>query len=339
MLFHPTQTQFIPQFLARPLLLACKAITSKPKFRHVQPERIFFNKLCRFLYLPAKFIFVFDGTQKPSMKRNKRGQVQEMWAHVRPLIHAFGFETHTAPGEGEAELAHMNFEGIIDAVLTMDGDALVFGAETVIFYRSSDIYQMPAISLDHNGLILFALLAGNDYNTKGLPGCGLTLARTISVSQQFADRLIKTFETVPYASTLHTALTKWKADICQFLDSSGKKSVAKNWPDDFPSFDLLQQLIQPLTSWSTPGNTMVRPMPLPPSLTRLAAAYEALLGGTQAQISKTFQNNIFEPYTFSAIFSVRIFFHFCCWKAYLVLSSLEQCTMMQQKRSEPRLAP
>ncbi|KAJ7198507.1 PIN domain-like protein, partial [Mycena pura] len=314
--------------------------------------RIFFNKLCRFLYLPTKFIFVFDGTQKPSMKRNKRTQVQEMWTHVHPLIHAFGFETHTAPGEGEAELAHMNSKGIIDAVLTMDGDAFVFGAETLAHllhrttsnaasvYRSSDIYQMPAINLNHNGLILFALLVGNDYNTKGLPGCGPTLARTISVSEQFADRLMKTFETVTHASTLHIALEEWKADICQFLRSHGKKSVAKNWPDDFPSFDVLQQLIRPATSWSTPANeTPRRPVPLPPSLTRLAAAHEALLGSTHAQISKTFQNNIFEPYAFSAIFSVQIFFHFCCWKANLGLRSPERCSMMQQKHFELRLAP
>ncbi|KAJ7202609.1 hypothetical protein GGX14DRAFT_370332 [Mycena pura] len=271
-----------------------------------------------------------------------------MWAHVRPLIHAFGFKTHTAPGEGEAELAHMNFRGIIDAVLTTDGDAFIFGAVTVIcwttsnaasVYRSSDMYQMPAINLNHNGLILFALLVGNDYNTKGLPGCGLTLARKISMSQQFADRLVKSFETLPNASMLHIVLAEWKADICQFLGSNGKQSVARNWPDNFPSFDLLQQLIRPATSWSTPANTMLRPIPLPPSLTRLAAAYEALFGGTHAQISKTFQNNVFEPYTFSAIFSVRIFLHFCCWKANLILSSLERCTMMQQKRFKPRLAP
>ena len=37
-----------------------------------------------------------------------------------------------APGEAEAELAQLNKLGIIDAVLTDDGDALVFGAETVI---------------------------------------------------------------------------------------------------------------------------------------------------------------------------------------------------------------
>lgn len=37
-----------------------------------------------------------------------------------------------ARGEAEAELARLNQEGIIDAVLTDDVDALIFGARTVM---------------------------------------------------------------------------------------------------------------------------------------------------------------------------------------------------------------
>lgn len=37
-----------------------------------------------------------------------------------------------APGEAEAELAKMNDIGVVDAVLTNDGDAFVFGARTII---------------------------------------------------------------------------------------------------------------------------------------------------------------------------------------------------------------
>jgi hypothetical protein len=37
-----------------------------------------------------------------------------------------------APGEAEAELAQLNKLGIVDAILTDDSDALVFGAKTVI---------------------------------------------------------------------------------------------------------------------------------------------------------------------------------------------------------------
>ena len=37
-----------------------------------------------------------------------------------------------APGEAEAELAHMNELGLIDGVLTDDSDAFVFGAKCII---------------------------------------------------------------------------------------------------------------------------------------------------------------------------------------------------------------
>ena len=37
-----------------------------------------------------------------------------------------------APGDAEAELARLNVEGRIDAIITEDSDALAFGASAVI---------------------------------------------------------------------------------------------------------------------------------------------------------------------------------------------------------------
>jgi len=37
-----------------------------------------------------------------------------------------------APGEAEAELAWLNSTNVFDAIITSDGDALVFGATAVI---------------------------------------------------------------------------------------------------------------------------------------------------------------------------------------------------------------
>lgn len=48
------------------------------------------------------------------------------------VISAFGIEWRKAPGEAEAELAYLNRVGIIDAIITDDVDAFVFGAVTVI---------------------------------------------------------------------------------------------------------------------------------------------------------------------------------------------------------------
>lgn len=37
-----------------------------------------------------------------------------------------------APAEAEAELAYMNAAGLLDAVVTDDGDVFLFGGETII---------------------------------------------------------------------------------------------------------------------------------------------------------------------------------------------------------------
>ncbi|KAH0365917.1 hypothetical protein KCU65_g5716, partial [Aureobasidium melanogenum] len=96
---------------------------------------------------------------------------------------------HRAPAEAEAECARLNELGIVDAVWTDDGDALMFGAKVLIkehregrgnTAKKSDIlvriYRADVIEQKHRinrqGLILFALLSGGDYDTKGLPGCG-----------------------------------------------------------------------------------------------------------------------------------------------------------------------
>ena len=48
------------------------------------------------------------------------------------FIHVLTGAVIQAPGEAEAELAQFNSMGLIDAVLTDDVDALVFGATCVL---------------------------------------------------------------------------------------------------------------------------------------------------------------------------------------------------------------
>ncbi|KAF8074796.1 PIN domain-like protein, partial [Lyophyllum atratum] len=133
------------------------------------PElRAFYFMLCRFLKLPVVLVFVSDGPGCPAVKRGRSVRPQALW-----IVRAFGFYTHQAPGEAEAELAKLNSQRLIDVIWTDDSDTLVFGGQCVIcslpgsntfdsvhIYTADSIEHSDGIKLTLGGLILFALLAG-----------------------------------------------------------------------------------------------------------------------------------------------------------------------------------
>lgn len=96
--------------------------------------RLLFYRLAKLLSLPVLPVFVFDGPKRPTWKRGKlvSGRQQVIEEPFSYLIEAFGYQWHRAPGEAEAELAYLNQVNLIDAVLTDDSDALLFGAHVVI---------------------------------------------------------------------------------------------------------------------------------------------------------------------------------------------------------------
>ncbi|KAF8221251.1 PIN domain-like protein [Tricholoma matsutake] len=116
--------------------------SSQAKFYHPQhaqagenPElRMLFYRLCYLLCHPITPIFVFDGPAWPAIKCNMNVIAQAHWltGRFREFISVFGFHSHMAPGEAEAELAYLNQANMIDAIMTDDSDALIFGATCVI---------------------------------------------------------------------------------------------------------------------------------------------------------------------------------------------------------------
>ncbi|EJT68826.1 hypothetical protein GGTG_13604 [Gaeumannomyces tritici R3-111a-1] len=93
--------------------------------------RTLFYRLVRLQSHSIQPIFVFDGPNKPTIKRGRRtggsrgGAVST--AIAKRLIHLFGFYTHDAPAEAEAECALLQRCGIVDAVLSEDVDTIMFG--------------------------------------------------------------------------------------------------------------------------------------------------------------------------------------------------------------------
>ncbi|KAG9760258.1 PIN domain-like protein, partial [Aureobasidium melanogenum] len=153
-------------------------------------EKAILWRVLKLMRMNIQPIFIFDGPSRPWKRGGVAGRID--WKKIdllRKTLNMLKIPHHRAPAEAEAECARLNELGIVDAVWTDDGDALMFGAKVLIkehregcgnTAKKSDtlvrIYRAEVIEQKHRinrqGLILFALLSGGDYDTKGLPGCG-----------------------------------------------------------------------------------------------------------------------------------------------------------------------
>ncbi|THX96043.1 hypothetical protein D6D03_08951 [Aureobasidium pullulans] len=151
-------------------------------------EKAILWRVLKLMRMNIQPIFIFDGPSRPWKRGGVAGRID--WKKIdllRKTLDHLKIPHHRAPAEAEAECARLNELGIVDAVWTDDGDALMFGAKVLIkehregkTAKKSDnlvrIYRADVIEQKHRnnrqGLILFALLSGGDYDTKGLPGCG-----------------------------------------------------------------------------------------------------------------------------------------------------------------------
>ncbi|ELU13028.1 hypothetical protein CAPTEDRAFT_123501, partial [Capitella teleta] len=99
------------------------------------------------------------------------------------LLDLLGVPHVQSSGEAEAMCAQLNKEKVVDAVITNDGDAFLYGARKV--YRNFTMntkdphvesYCMDEIedklSLDRKTLVALALLLGCDYAPQGVAGVG-----------------------------------------------------------------------------------------------------------------------------------------------------------------------
>ncbi|GHJ89447.1 hypothetical protein NliqN6_5849 [Naganishia liquefaciens] len=223
--------------------------------------RTLFFKILKLLQYPILLLFVFDGPHKPAMKRgNKvggrfgRGDRESM--QFKLLLDEMGLEYWDAPGEAEAELAQFNSMGLIDAVLTDDVDALVFGATCVLrnpsrglsgnasnlssalplsesredyqVYRKEEIAnanlrknkdgEEDTVSMDVDGMILLALLVGGDYHPAGMPSCGPKIAMGL-VQAGLGKELLTAYRTLP-SEAFETYLQSFVESLRQELTTN-----------------------------------------------------------------------------------------------------------------------
>ncbi|XP_051546519.1 flap endonuclease GEN homolog 1 isoform X2 [Myxocyprinus asiaticus] len=121
---------------------------------------------------------------KPAPAKNtSRGRFKAVLRECAEMLDCLGVPWVTAAGEAEAMCAFLDSQGIVDGCITNDGDAFLYGAQTV--YRNFnmntkdpqvDCYQMSRVQadlgLDRETLVGLAIFLGCDYIPKGVAGVG-----------------------------------------------------------------------------------------------------------------------------------------------------------------------
>ncbi|KAJ5308076.1 hypothetical protein N7476_008732 [Penicillium atrosanguineum] len=238
------------------------------------PElRTFFFRLLKLLSLPVHPLFVYDGQHKPPFKRGKAVSTRSYGSapiirRSKDLIERFRFPWHEAPGEAEAECARLQRAGIVDAVMSNDVDALMFGSTLTIMnfskesgtgtsasthvtcYRMGNEGHISNVPLDRAGMILFAMLSGGDYLPSGVPKCGSKLAAQIAKAQ-FGDDLLK--EISSESPDLDSRLNEWRERLQFELEENESgwfttKHKAVRIPESFPDRTILKYYAEPVVS-------------------------------------------------------------------------------------------
>ncbi|THU79934.1 PIN domain-like protein [Dendrothele bispora CBS 962.96] len=248
--------------------LRSKHIRSHAQLGQNPELRNMFLRISRFSQLPVILLAVFDGPDRPGRKRKKSVRAIPHWMTARTvdILRAFGHYSITAPGEAEAELSHLNQLGRIDAVLTDDSDALVFGAQKIIrnatdkkhpdvvaIYDASDFPSQKKTPIMSDGFLLFALLQGGDYSA-GIDHCGKVTAHALTntslgTTLRFASKDYTNTELQNYLNQKWTPALKHhlEHDPDSFIGSKRPKA-ASSIPAGFPDINTVRHYVSPLVS-------------------------------------------------------------------------------------------
>ncbi|KFP72251.1 Flap endonuclease GEN 1, partial [Acanthisitta chloris] len=146
----------------------------------------------------------YGPSKKVGAERTGRSSFKAMLKECLELLECLGVPWVQAAGEAEAMCAYLNAKGHVDGCITNDGDAFLYGAQTV--YRNFamnakdphlDCYTMSSIKeklgCDRESLIGLAILLGCDYLPKGVPGVGKEKALKLIETLQ-GQNLLQRFE-------------------------------------------------------------------------------------------------------------------------------------------------
>jgi len=189
----------------------CESLTSHAMSEnHANPAlQLVFARTIKLLCLGIKLVFVVEGKRRirgsgsEQDKFHKRRSGTAFWKACRDcteMLGLLGVPVVKAKSEGEALCALLSQRGVVDGVVSNDGDCLLFGAKVVFtkfsienlenskvmrydladlsaIVQASDDKDIPAaeigtLSLSREDLVTFAILTGSDLAGDGLPKVG-----------------------------------------------------------------------------------------------------------------------------------------------------------------------
>uniref|UniRef100_A0A915L2C5 Chromo domain-containing protein n=1 Tax=Romanomermis culicivorax TaxID=13658 RepID=A0A915L2C5_ROMCU len=149
-----------------------------------------------------------DDFNRPKSKSVVRSRFNQLLKESCELIRLMGLQFFVSDGEAEALCAALNSRGLVEAVITDDNDAFLYGANKVYknfnldgkqpvleCYSSHDIENK--LGLNRQKMIALALLLGCDYCPKGVPGVG-------------KERALKFVQSIPFERNVLNLLDQWK---------------------------------------------------------------------------------------------------------------------------------
>jgi 5'-3' exonuclease len=272
-----------------------------------------FQRLARLYTLGVKAIFVFDGPDKPLMKRNHQTYqglaASDSEIILRRLIELFGFQSWNAAGEAEAECANLLNLGIVDLIVTDDVDALMFGAKKMITNWQQEYisyFDMKTIKeqleLDQDGLVLIGLLAGNDYMPSGSKNIGIHTAVGLAKAG-IAPKVIYAKTTREKEDARDTVISELETNASGKLDQK-RPSAAKMLPEDFPEQRIVKLLRYPkckAISTTVPEEVVSLNKFDDPNLTELAAYVQSLFHMPIPEIRERLVSLLFPGYALQCV--------------------------------------
>ncbi|XP_059104256.1 flap endonuclease GEN homolog 1 [Peromyscus eremicus] len=226
-------------------LWVCEAQTVKKMMGTVMKPHLrnLFFRISYLTQMNVKLVFVMEG-EPPKLKadvmskrtqtrygpsgktcsqKTGRSHFKSVLRECLTMLECLGIPWVQAAGEAEAMCAYLNASGHVDGCLTNDGDAFLYGAQTV--YRNFtmnakdphvDCYTVSSIKsklgLDRDALVGLAVLLGCDYLPKGVPGVG----------KEQALKLVRILK----GQSLLQRFNQWIEEPCSSIPQPAAKKVA-----------------------------------------------------------------------------------------------------------------